>query len=357
VIEFEHTLFIILLLSAVLNAKPPRRREAIFIILVGILLVFIPPAQTLLIPWNLILGFVLPLLLWQNIRRIVNANWRGWKSVVLWTLTVLIMGTALWLGGALMWPGALLFGVISASMIWRAGEPEFGASFMSQVGPLTVVFLITEVETAIQSPDHYLGGLFSGASIGAGFALMGLFLLRKATPKFHNWIGLGQVYLAYGFAFIAGVSAVAAALVAVMVFIWLNQHYQLGYHLRTPSAPLNTWLGFGMILALFLLLGWQAHQPLSILLIVEVLIGAFIGLFITWVGRWLALPAFQNNKPFWVVGLRISLLLFPALLLWPRDMLDTPQYLLVALGISILVIGLAHTALSYYYPQRRTELN
>jgi hypothetical protein len=166
-------------------------------------------------------------------------------------------------------------------MIWRAGEPESGASFMSQVGPLTLVFLLTEVEAAIQSPNHYLGGIFSGASFGAAFAIFGLLLTRKVEPKFHDWVGLGQVYLAYGFAFGAGASAVAAALVAVMVFIWLNQPYQLSYHPIAPSTPLNTWSGFAIILGLFLFLGWQAHQPLSQILIIEVLVGAMVGLFIT----------------------------------------------------------------------------
>jgi hypothetical protein len=180
-------------------------------------------------------------------------------------------------------------------------------------------------------------------------------LTRKVKPKFQNWVGLGQVYLAYGLAFGAGVSAVTAALVAVMVYMWLNQHNQLSNHRITPSAPLNSWLGFAIVLLLFLLLGWQAHQPLSTILIIEVFVGAMVGLFITYLGRQLALPAFQREKPFWTVGLRIGLLLFPALLLWPRNTLATPQYLLVALGLSILVIGSAYISLSYYYPQRREK--
>ena len=77
-IEFEHTIFIILLLSGVLNSKPPHQRWAAVIVLIGILLVFIPPAQALAIPWELILGLILPLLLWQNVRRIINAEWKGW---------------------------------------------------------------------------------------------------------------------------------------------------------------------------------------------------------------------------------------------------------------------------------------
>ncbi len=103
-IEFEHTIFILLLLSGVLNAKPPRQRWATFIILIGVLLVFIPPAQAIKVPWNLVLGLVIPLLLWQNIRRIVNADWRGWKSVSLWGISVSLFMFALSFFGALNWP-------------------------------------------------------------------------------------------------------------------------------------------------------------------------------------------------------------------------------------------------------------
>jgi len=42
-IEFEHTIFILLLLTAVLNAKPPKQHWATVIILIGVLLFFIPP--------------------------------------------------------------------------------------------------------------------------------------------------------------------------------------------------------------------------------------------------------------------------------------------------------------------------
>ena len=356
-IEFEHTIFILLLLTGVLNAKPPRQRWATLIILIGVLLVFIPPAQTIKVPWDFILGLVIPLLLWQNIRRIVNANWRGWKSVTLWVITVLIFSFALWFGGALNWPGALLFGVIAASMIWRAGEPESGSSYMSQVGPLTLIFLLTEVEVAIQSPDHYVGGIFSGAFFGVIAALFGLYLLKKTSPKLHIWIGIGQVYLAYWISFMLGVSAVAAAFVSVMTFVWLNQYYQLGFHKNAPAAPLNTWPGFGLMLALFMLLGWQAHQPVSTLLIIEVVVGALIGLGITWMGRRWEIPAFHKQKPFWLAGLRAAVLLFPALLIWPRDILKQPTQLAVAIGITILVIGMSYMGLSYYFPNKVIQKN
>lgn len=351
-VEFEHTIFILLLLVGVLNAKPPHPRWATVMILIGIMMAFIPPAHKFPIPWDIALGLVVPLLLWQNIRGIVNADWRGWKSVALWIIAVLIYSAAFGIPKVLNWPGALLFGVIAASMIWRPGESEEGASYMSQIGPLTLLFLLTEVEAAIQSPDHYLGGIFSGASFGVAAALLGLYLLRKVSPKFHAWICIGQVYVAYWFSYIAGVSAVTAALIAVMTFVWLNQYYQLGFHEKAPPAPLDSWTGFVFILFLFLLLGWQAHQPISSLFVIEVVIGTLLGLGITWIGRWWEIPAFHKERPYWMAGARIALLLFPAVLLWPRNTLHQPIQLAVAIGISILVIGFSHIGLSYYFPKK-----
>lgn len=351
-IEFEHTIFILLLLIGVLNSKPPRQRWAAVIILAGVLLVFIPPAHAIEIPWDLVLGLILPLLLWQNIRRINNSDWRGWKSVFLWVITVLVLGLGLWIAGQLNWPGALLFGIVAASMIWRAGEPESGASYMSQVGPLTLVFLLTEIEVAIQTPDHYLGGIFSGMSFGILAAIFGLYMIKKVSPKWHPWIGVGQVYIAYWFSYFAGVSAVSAALISVMVYMWLNQHYKLGLHKNAPPAPLNSWPGFILILSLFLLLGWQSHQPISGFIGFEVVIGTLIGLLISWLGRRWDIPAFQKQKPFWTMGFRIAALLLPALLIWPRDMLQEPIQIAVAIGVSILVIGSSFLGLEFYFPRR-----
>jgi len=352
-IEFEHTIFILLLFTGILNAKPPRRILATVIVLIGVLLVFLPPSQTIPIPWNLILGLVIPLLLWQNVRRIVNADWRGWKSVALWLIAGVIISLALWLGGALNLPSSLLFGMIAASMIWRACEPEVGASYMSQVGPLTLIFLLTEVEIAVQTPDHYIGGIFSGAFFGMIAAFIGLYYVKKMPREYHSWIGIGQVYIAYWLSYFGGVSAVTAAMVSVMTFVWLNQYYKLGFHETPPLAPLNTWPGFGIVLVLFLLLGWQGHQPVSTLFILEVAIVAIIGIGIAWVGSKWKIPAFQNQSVFLMAGLRAALLLFPALLLWPRDSLQDPLQLAVAIGTAVLVLGMIYLGLVFYFPDTK----
>ena len=43
-IDFEHTLFMLLLLVAIFNAKLPQRRVTLILILAGISLALLPPA-------------------------------------------------------------------------------------------------------------------------------------------------------------------------------------------------------------------------------------------------------------------------------------------------------------------------
>lgn len=350
-LDSEHTIFMLLLLSGILNAKPPRQRWAILLVLIGFLLIFLPPAQQLLLPWDMILGIVIPLLLWQNVRRIINSGWRGWGSVIFWGITVLILSLAVLFISALDWSGALLFGVIVASMIWRTGESDVESSYMSQMGTLTLIFLLAEVEGAVQSPNYFLGGIFSGAFFGMMIALSSLYLLRKVSPSFYSWICIGQVYAAYWLSYFIGVSAVTAALLSVITFVWFNQYRQFDFRVKNLPAPLNSWLGFSGVLGLFLLLGWQAHQAVSVLLVTEVIAGTLLGLVIIWLGRKWDIPAFHKERPYWMAGARIALLLFSALLLWPRTNLYQPIQLAVAIGLSVLVIGLAHMGLSFYYPK------
>ncbi|MBW8010295.1 MAG: hypothetical protein FVQ83_03495 [Chloroflexi bacterium] len=213
---------------------------------------------------------------------------------------------------------------------------------MSQVGTLTLIFLLTEVDLAIQSPSHYIGGIFSATFNGVLSALFGLYLLRKTDQKYLSWIGFGQVYFAYWFSFILGVSPISASLVSVVTFVWLCQYSRLGLHKNELPAPLRSWAGFSIIFAIFLLLGWQGHQPISLLLFIEVIVGTLLGIGIAWIGYNWKNPAFQNQSPFWLLGMRIGLFLFPALLIWPREILQQPIYLIVAIGLSVLVLGISY---------------
>ncbi|MEK6221370.1 MAG: hypothetical protein N2D54_03900, partial [Chloroflexota bacterium] len=186
-------------------------------------------------------------------------------------------------------------------------------------------------------------------------AIFGLYLLRKTDEKYLSWIGYGQVYFAYWFSYYQGVSPISAAFVSIVAFVWLRQYSQLGFHRTELPAPMKSWVGFSMIFALFLLLGWQSHQPISSLLFIEVILGTLLGIGIVWLAYKSKNPAFEDKGPFWLISLRITVFLFSALLIWPRDILQQPIQLIVAIGLSVLVLGFSYLGLSYYLAQKKVN--
>lgn len=350
-VDFEHTLFLILLLSGLVNVKTPNPRLAILIIMAGVIFAFFPPAIEMDIPWEFIIGLVLPLLIWQNIRRLSAARWMGWKNFFYWVGVVVFFSLLLQFVGAYAWTGSLLFGMLIASLIWRAGETETGGSYMSLVGTVTLIFLLTEVDIAILSINHYVGGVFSASFIGLLTALAGLYLLKKTPAKIHSWIGIAQVYAAFWLSLFGGISPIAAALVSALVYVWLRRYTRLGSFRVTRAAPLNSWPGFSLILILFIFLGWQSHQPVSALVIGEALIGGLIAVGVAWLGFRLNNPAFRGTTSLFWTGLKIILLLFPSLLIWPRNTIHEPVQLLVAIGLSILLLGISYGSLSMFLPR------
>lgn len=343
--EFEHGIFLLLLLVGVLNAKPPRPALMTLVILIGFLLAFLPPARQVPIPWELVLGLAVPVLLWQNGRRLVHARWRQrGAEIVLWAAAALAFGATVWVGSDLAWTGSVLFGLLAASMLWRAVEPEDRASHIGQLGPLTLVFLLAEVAPAVETPTRYLGGMFSGAAIGIAIAfLAGRAAVRLRTNR-TPWIALGQVYLSYGLAAFIDASAIVAALFSVLIFTEIALREALWPNGEVRPAPLNTTSGFLVVLALLLLLGWQAHQPLTPILLLEVAIGLVVGWAVWWLGRRLQLGWFRDAP--WQIAARIGLLLFAAVLVWPRPPLLQASLLAIAIGLAALISVLSVTVLA-----------
>ena len=182
-IDFEHTLFMLLLLVALFNAKLPQRRVTMILILAGISLALLPPFIKFPIPWNLILNLIIPLLFWQNARRWLHASWRlSWLELSLWLATMASLAAIFTLTGYLPLTGALLFGLMAASMLWRAIEPDSHSTQISQIGPLALVFLLTEVAPAVETPNRYLGGLFSGAAVGIGVGFFAAISVCNSYP-------------------------------------------------------------------------------------------------------------------------------------------------------------------------------
>lgn len=346
-VVYEHALFMLLLLVGIFNARLPGQKRTLFLIVGGILLALLPPFIHLTIPWQLILFFTIPLLFWQNARHWLYARWRiTRREWALWLLTVVSLSLVLFLSGYLAWTGAILFGLVTASMLWRAIEPDVTATHLSQIGPLALIFLLAEVAPTVETPNSYLGGLFSGAGVGLGMAFLAAYLAQRVSDSQKGWIAVGQVYLAYWIAAAVDASAVAAALVAIAVYVEAGLRRGMDLETALLPAPLNRWPVFGLLLALFVFLGWQAHQPLSLALLGEASLGFLVGLFIAWAGRRLQLPGFAALETIWQSGLRVGSFVFAALLLWPRSLLIEPLQLAAALGVALVMTALAITLVS-----------
>lgn len=346
-VVFEHALFMLLLLVGIFSAKPPRQRLTLLFLILGILLALLPPLVSIPISWNWILNLVIPLLFWQNARHWLHARWRiKGVELVLWILSIAGLTLALSLTGYLSWTAALLFGVVAASLLWRTIESEQSFSHLSQLGPLTLIFLLTEIAPAVETPGRYLGGLFSGAAIGIAVAFLSIILSQRLLPHARGWVALGQVYLAYWLGTFIGVSAVTAALVSIAIYSEGSLRRGIFQGSVSLPAPLNNWPVFLVILILFTFLGWQAHQPLSVWIIIEAFAGLLIGLLIVWAGRILKVTGLAQSHSIWQVGIRVGIFLFASLLLWPRETLLNPLLLAVALGVAVLANILSTTVLS-----------
>lgn len=348
-LEFEHSLFKLLLLVAVLSSKPPGRKWLPFIITLGFLLAFLPPPVSIPIPWEALLGLSIPILFWQNSRRIITAQWAGrGKDFLIWVVSAILFALVFWTFKELEVYASVLFGLVAASLMWSVGESERKTSIVSMIGPFTLIFLLAEVEPMIQSPTLYLGGIFSGLFFGAVIALISVFLTRKIQPRFRNVIPILQIYLAYTLAYFAGVSAIAASLASVIVFVTVGLYIDLWPFKRIEPTPLNTWPGFFAVLVMFLLLGWQAHYPPSDYFWIEIVIGFVLSVVIALVGQRFGSEAFPTSIPMWRIGLRVSFLLFPALLIWPQQTLEEPMLIVYAFIIAIVNLLIAKVSLNYF---------
>ncbi len=347
--DFEHSLLLLVLFLALLNARPPRQRLTIPLLTIGLVLTFVRPTVPLELPWELILFLTVPLLLWQSARRLVTAVWWNIRlETGIWLVTAGLYTILFSVLGSLAVPHAMLLGILLGSILWRAGEREGPPAFISQIGPLAIIFLLVETAPAVETPNRYLGGVASGLSVGIVVALAADWLARRALNHWHDLIALGQVYLAFALGTLFEISAVAAALASVVVYFFVAVRGGLFRAGKMRPQPLNTWPGFLLLLAVFVFLGWQAHQPLTGPIAAEVGIGALIGLVVALGGRRLRIPVFSTSGSLMVAAIRAGLLVLAALLLWPREAPLTAPALALAVATAGLSLYLATSVLPGY---------
>lgn len=335
---YEHALFLLLILAYLLRDLSGKHQAILYLIAGGLLLVLLPPFTSVEIPWDLLLALVLPWLFWQYAGSWLHIEqYFPRREVYLWLITVLSLVLIVVLIGDVPWLRAIFFGIVAASMLWQASSLEGISNPLGKVGPLTLVFLLVETSLVLDTPSYYVGSLFSGAGVGVALALLSITLIKKVSAKYEGWISLGQVYLAYWTALVIGASAIAAALISVVVFAEFNQHRSDIKGPTTGYALLDNRLTFFVVLGIFIFTAWQTHQPATSVLWIEVGLGLCIGLLIALLGRRWGLPLFEHLISVRRSAFQLGLFLLGMLILWPRGPEPGSVIIWIAFGSALFL--------------------
>jgi CBS domain-containing protein len=356
--SLEHALIILLLLVGLLNSQVLRGYW--WVILGAILaLAIVSPVYPLPLPWNWLAALVLPLLFWQTARRLVQAAWTTQLGeLALFSSLALALALVLnWLGG-LQITGALLFGLVIASIAWRAAEGGKRSTYLGQIGALALAFLLAELRPEGQGVGSYIYSLAGGAFIGS---LTGYFTSRAASRAAPGWqrnlLSIAQGYLAYGLALLLNLSPVAATIISIVVYIDFGFRRGLWEKGFVEPRPLANRAIFGALMAALAFFAWQTHVPITTLLLLDLFLALAVVAVFVFVGRWFNFPSFRKDRPVWRIFLGVVYLVPSALLLWPREALLQPEPLAVATlaaAVTILVtyIGLSPLMNLYSYLER-----
>ncbi len=350
-LSLDHALTMLLLLVGLLSIRREQRRFVPWIVLAGVALSLFTPIHTLDMAWPLISVLVLPPLLWQVAVRFAAARaaltWRTWLA---WLLTATLIGLGLGVGARVPPAGALLLGILAASLVWQVRERAAGSTELGAFGQLTLAFLLVEVDVILHPLDLFLGSLFVGASLGLILGYIGVRVAsRWPAGDARNYFCLGLAYLAYLVGvLIGGSGVVTATMTALMVAVY---GYNVGLWPTTDLLPatLNRPGVFALMAGVFLLLGWQAHVPVTGNRVAGIVLGmlaAAVGIII---GRWLA-PLPEEATLSWPQALlrkerKVLLLLLGTLLLWPQDAIPELRPLVVALLAALVTVLILRFAL------------
>jgi len=344
----EHSLIILLLLVGLLNARPRLPSLARWAVAGALALAFIAPAAPIDLPWDWLAALVVPLLLWQAARRLIGARWPAdRRDIGLWILIIVGIGAALLFTSELALPGALLFGLLAASMAWRATEDGGTPTYLGQLGPLALAFLLAEIAPAVEAPDRYALALAGGAGLGAVIGYIGVHIAQgRSVGRPRDAASIGQVYLVYGIAWLLDLSSVAAAMFAVIVYVAYGTRRGLWSNGVVRPTPIDAGPVYGLAVIALAFFAWQTHVPLTPILLLEVGLGLAVTGMAVWAGRVLKSQTFYAERSFLSVIVRVGLLLVPVLLLWPRGVLIDPALLALALlAAGAATLG-AHVALT-----------
>jgi len=343
-LELEHALIMLLLLMGLLSIYSNYRRYVPWVIVGGVAMSLFTPTHFIELAWPILSALVLPPLLWQvsiNLASI-RPTFSG-RSLLAWLLMVILIGVVLSIGGKVLLASALLIAVLAASLMWQLRERATGSFDLGAFGQLTLALLLVEVDMVLYPLRLFLGSLLSGAGLGLflGFAVVWL-VSRFPAVKDRNLFYLGLIYLAYLVGVMIGNSGVTVAIMTGLVVASYSYSVGLWPTKKDWPSPLNKGWIFVLMAGSWLLLGWQAHIPLTTVHVTGigfVLVAAAFGVL---AGRWLApMPeSLGQSLPQALIRKegKVFLLLLGVLLLWPQEAVLTLIPLAVALLAALVVI-------------------
>ena len=234
-------------------------------------------------------------------------------------------------------------GILAASLMWQLRERATGSSDLGAFGMLTLALLLVEVDVALHPLGPFLGSLLSGAALGLFLGFVGVRLApRFPAGKTRDLFYLGLIYFAYLAGVMIGTSGVTMAIMTGLIVASCSYSVGLWPTKEEWPASLNQGWIFVLLAGTWLLLGWQAHVPLTTVHITGiglVLVAAAFGVL---VGRWFDPIPEASVQPLPQSLLRkeakVFLLLLGVLLLWPQNAVLTILPLAVALLAALVII-------------------
>ena len=343
-LALEHALIMLLLLVGLLSIQREQQRFVPWVILAGVALSLLTPIHALPMPWSLISVLVLPPLLWQvAVRLAVVKSEFTWQAGLAWLLAILLFGLALGVGAGVPPTIALLLGVLATSLMWQVRERVTGSTELGVFGQLALAILLVEVDVTLYPQAEFWGSLFAGVTLGLILGYVGVRVaLRLPGGDARNYFCIGLAYFAYLAGVVIGASGVVTTMMTGLMVAVYGYNVGLWPSSEGVPAPLNRFGVFVLMAGIFLLLGWQAHVPLTITRIAGIglgLVAAAIGIIF---GRWLV-PLQEEvtlslPQALWRKERKVALLMLGTFLLWPAGVFLEPQFLALALLLAVVTM-------------------
>lgn len=361
-LALEHALVMLLLLVGLLSIQRQQRRYVPWVVLAGVALSLLTPVHTLELAWPIVSALVLPPLLWQVAVRMASVQPAfSLRAGLAWLLTALLVGLALVVGARLPLASAMLLGILAASLMWQVREHVIESTDLGAFGQLALALLLAEVDVTLHPLGPFLGSLFAGAVLGLLLGYVGVWAaFRLPEGDVRNFFWLGLAYLAYlAGALIGGSGVVTATMTGLMVAVY-------GYHVDlwpTPAAlpkPLNQLGVFAVMAGALLLLGWQAHVPLTAPRIAGIGLGLVAVVLGVLVEQRLVPSSEEAAQALSQTLLKkqgkVILLLLGTLLLWPQEAVLQSRPLAIALLAALVTMFILRTMLHPMLNLLGTEL-